>query len=58
VQLHGAIGMTDELDVGHYFKRLVALGSCFGDVDHHLRRFIEARSRLAARRAPDVEPAA
>lgn len=39
VQLHGAMGMTDELAVGHYFKRLTMIDSMFGDVDHHLQRF-------------------
>jgi len=39
VQIHGGMGMTDELDVGHYFKRLMALETLFGDGDHHLRRF-------------------
>nr|WP_314437266.1 acyl-CoA dehydrogenase family protein [uncultured Brevundimonas sp.] len=36
VQLHGAIGLTDELKVGHGFKRLIAIGALFGDADHHL----------------------
>jgi alkylation response protein AidB-like acyl-CoA dehydrogenase len=40
VQLHGAIGMTDELDVGHYFRRLMIIRSLFGSGDHHLRRYI------------------
>lgn len=39
VQLHGAMGMTDELVVGHYFKRLTMIDSTFGDVDFHLQRF-------------------
>jgi alkylation response protein AidB-like acyl-CoA dehydrogenase len=39
VQLHGAMGMTDELAVGHYFKRLTMIESTFGDVDYHLQRF-------------------
>lgn len=39
VQIHGGMGMTDELDVGHYFKRLMALETLFGDGDHHLKRF-------------------
>lgn len=39
VQLHGGMGMTDELRVGHYFKRLTMIDTQFGDVDHHLRRF-------------------
>ena len=39
IQLHGAIGMTDDLDIGHYFKRLTVIGLLFGNSDHHLRRF-------------------
>ena len=39
VQLHGAMGMTDELAVGHYFKRLTMIDSTFGDMDYHLQRF-------------------
>lgn len=39
VQLHGAMGMTDELAVGHYFKRLTMIESTFGDADYHLQRF-------------------
>lgn len=36
VQLHGGIGMTIEYKIGHYFKRITALESLFGDLDHHL----------------------
>ena len=39
VQLHGGMGMTDELSIGHYFKRLTTINTMFGDVAHHLRRF-------------------
>ena len=39
VQLHGAMAMTDELAIGHYFKRLIAIGAEFGDEDHHRARF-------------------
>lgn len=39
IQLHGAIAMTDDLDIGHYFKRLTVIGLLFGNSDHHLRRF-------------------
>ena len=39
VQLHGGMGMTDELNVGHYFKRLTMIGTMFGDQDHHLKRY-------------------
>lgn len=39
VQLHGGMGMTDELNIGHYFKRLTTIDTMFGNVDYHLRRF-------------------
>ena len=39
IQLHGGMGMTDELFVSHYFKRLTMIGTLFGDADHHLKRF-------------------
>ncbi len=39
VQLHGGMGMTDELNIGHYFKRLTIIDTLFGNVDFHLRRF-------------------
>jgi alkylation response protein AidB-like acyl-CoA dehydrogenase len=41
VQLHGAIGMTDELRVGHHFKRLMMLEALFGDGECHLDRYID-----------------
>lgn len=39
VQLHGGIGVTEELDVGHYFRQLTAFGTCLGDRAYHLARF-------------------
>jgi pimeloyl-CoA dehydrogenase small subunit len=39
VQIHGGMGMTDELNVGHYFKRLTMLDTLYGNVDYHLRRY-------------------
>ncbi len=39
VQLHGAMGVTDELNVSHYFKRLTMINATFGDADHHLGKF-------------------
>jgi alkylation response protein AidB-like acyl-CoA dehydrogenase len=45
VQLHGGIGMTDALDVSHYFKRLTLIARAFGDTDHHLARYLEATGR-------------
>ena len=37
IQLHGGIGTTDELPVGHYVKRILAIEAMFGDPDFHLR---------------------
>lgn len=39
VQLHGGMGMTDELPVGHYYKRLAMIDMAFGNADWHLKRF-------------------
>ncbi|MFD6155055.1 acyl-CoA dehydrogenase family protein [Nocardia sp. NPDC060256] len=39
VQLHGAMGMTEELAIGHYFKRLTAIDQEFGTADQHLARY-------------------
>ena len=41
VQLHGGMGMTDELNVGHYFKRLTMIDTMLGDQDYHLKRYAE-----------------
>ncbi|HEY5645179.1 MAG TPA: acyl-CoA dehydrogenase family protein, partial [Pseudomonadales bacterium] len=39
VQLHGGMGMTEELRVGHYFKRLLVIDAQFGNADYHLEKF-------------------
>lgn len=39
VQIHGGIAVTDELDVGHYFKRLTMLEMLFGNSDYHAQRY-------------------
>ena len=39
IQLHGGMGMTDEMAIGHYFKRATILESMFGNTDHHLARY-------------------
>jgi len=39
IQLHGGMGVTDELAASHYAKRLVMLDFMQGDADHHLARF-------------------
>ena len=39
VQLHGGIGVTEELRIGHFFKRLLVIDSQFGNADFHLDKF-------------------
>ena len=39
IQLHGGIGMTDELNIGHYVKRLMMINTAFGDGDYHQKKF-------------------
>ncbi|MUL79141.1 acyl-CoA dehydrogenase family protein [Mycolicibacterium sp. CBMA 226] len=39
VQLHGGMGMTEELAIGHYFKRLTAVQYEYGSTDHHVTRY-------------------
>lgn len=46
IQLHGAMGMTEECPAARHAKRLIGIGQWFGDADFHLRRF-------ASRRPPD-----
>ena len=43
VQLHGGMGMTEELKISHTFRRLTTIAQAFGDADHHLARFAAAR---------------
>lgn len=45
VQIHGGIGMTDELALGHYFKRVTMLDTLYGNVDHHLARYASLSSQ-------------
>ncbi|GAA6208469.1 acyl-CoA dehydrogenase family protein [Cognatishimia sp. WU-CL00825] len=40
IQMHGGIGMTDEYALSHFARRLTMIDHLFGDVDHHLERFI------------------
>lgn len=39
VQLHGGMGVTEELAIGHYFKRLFVIDTQFGNADYHLERY-------------------
>ena len=40
IQIHGGIGMTDELSVGHYFKRVTMINAMFGDDTFYMDRYI------------------
>ena len=61
VQLHGGMGVTDELPVSHYFKRLTTIDLTFGDTAHHLARFsdrlLAAESGHPVARASEVKVA-
>jgi len=39
VQLHGGMGMSEEMKISHTFRRLTMIAQQFGDADHHLERF-------------------
>ena len=39
IQLHGGMGLTDELDIGHYAKRLMMINTTFGNGDYHQAKF-------------------
>lgn len=41
VQIHGGMGMTDELNIGHYFKRISSINIQFGDPAYHLMRYAQ-----------------
>ena len=44
VQLHGGMGVTEELRIGHFFKRLLVIDSQFGNADFHLEKFTNIAS--------------
>ncbi len=48
IQLHGGIGMTWELPLSHYAKRLVMIDHQLGDEDHHLQRYMALSAEAAA----------
>lgn len=50
IQLHGGIGMTEELMVGHFYKRVWVLSSMLGNADHHLDNFM---AQTPIERLPD-----
>jgi alkylation response protein AidB-like acyl-CoA dehydrogenase len=42
VQMHGGVGITEELEVSHHFRRLMVIGALFGGRDEHFARFVDA----------------
>jgi alkylation response protein AidB-like acyl-CoA dehydrogenase len=48
VQIHGGMGITEELAVGHYFKRVTAIDLQLGSADYHLRRYADLLYPAAA----------
>ena len=51
VQLHGGMGMTEELVIGHCFKRLTAIQYEFGSTDYHVARSAELTKPSGAGRS-------
>ncbi|MCR6643776.1 MAG: acyl-CoA dehydrogenase family protein [Terricaulis sp.] len=47
VQIHGGMGVTDEMRIGHYFKRVTMLDSTFGNADYHLKRYTALSAKAA-----------
>ena len=47
VQIHGGMGVTDEMKIGHYFKRVTMIDAQFGNVDHHLARYAALTPKAA-----------
>jgi alkylation response protein AidB-like acyl-CoA dehydrogenase len=48
VQLHGGMGVSEELDIGHHYVRLNMIDRLFGDRDFHLRRYADLTQGYAA----------
>ena len=53
VQLHGAMGMMDEMPVGHCLKRVFTLGLLFGDADYHQNCYRNMRVQAAEQKSQD-----
>jgi alkylation response protein AidB-like acyl-CoA dehydrogenase len=58
IQLHGGMGMTDELSVGFYVKRLMMLNTLFGDADYHQQQFAALVNGPGQTEAPGQSQAA
>jgi alkylation response protein AidB-like acyl-CoA dehydrogenase len=51
IQVHGGYGITDEYEISHHFRRLLAIEKSYGDIDRHVRRLAEATFSESARSA-------
>ncbi len=49
IQLHGGIGVTEELNISHHYRRLFVIARQFGDADLHLARFAQATDEVESR---------
>lgn len=58
VQIHGGMGVTNELPAAHLFKRLTMIEMTLGDTDHHLQRFIAAGETVVEASSGDAAPVA
>ena len=59
IQLHGGMGMTDELAVGHYYKRLMICETMFGDAQWYLKQLavrVPNSSDLSSSADPEFRP--
>lgn len=48
IQLHGGVGVTDEHDIGLFFKRMISFYTLFGDEAFHTERFSRQTAKTAA----------
>lgn len=55
IQLHGGMGMTNEMPVSHYFKRMTAVELTLGDTNYHLLRFVSQPAFLPSDASTPVE---
>jgi len=39
VQLHGGMGVSEEMMIGHYLKKMISIDALFGNADYHLKKF-------------------
>ena len=58
IQMHGGMGLSDELAVSHFHKRIAVLGLMFGDRTDHTDRFLEARDLVGGQPTDTTLPLA